>query len=75
MTLWKGAAANVVVARETIESVTYAVVRVLGERPVLAWSLPGVSQRRVEGRYAPCAGGATYRGDVKLTLNGVDEGG
>ncbi len=62
--------------RETVDGITYVVVRVLGDEVSVDWTLPAVSERRVQARYyPPGVGNHLHHVDVSFYLDDVDEGG
>ncbi len=67
-TVWATTPNVTVVAPETIEGVTYAVVQIDGQAPVLEWSLPAISQRIVRARAHDLPMGSLYAVDVDFDL-------
>lgn len=62
-------------ARETVDGIIYVVVRVLGDEVSVIWTIPPVSERRVQARYYPPAGNHLHHVDVSFYLDDVDKGG
>lgn len=74
--LWVDTANIGAPTRETVDGVTYVVVRVLGDEVSVVWALPAVSERRVQARYyPPGVGNHLHHVEVSFYLEEDDKGG